>query len=312
MFDKKWFLKNQKLIRWFANTNYGRGVLGHDLDKVDLILPNAVFQKLGNKYKAEFRTHNKYSKRLFYTYKPVWKAFHWFDMNMANVYVPKLNLGFDTLTAYPAAGTNAPIDGRVLRGSVNETFSTIRAGAGTGTADSDASAAFARLEASATTDQYGGLVRSILCFDTSSLGDTATISAAVFSLKGSAKNNALGATSIDIVASTPASTSSLTNSDYGQLGTTVFASIAYASYSTSAYNDFTLDANGRANIDKTTSNNTKFGGRVAWDTSNSFGGTWASSARSGFDGNYADATGTSTDPKLVVTYTVPAGFFAIL
>src|SRR3990167_10930400 len=101
MFNEQWFLKNQRLLKLLANTKYGRDILGHSLNKVDLILQNAVFQKSGKEIKAEFRTHDKYAKRLFYEYRTIWKAFHWFDMNVANIYIPKLNLGFDTLTVYP-------------------------------------------------------------------------------------------------------------------------------------------------------------------------------------------------------------------
>lgn len=307
IFDKTWFLKHQTLLKWFANTKYGKGLLGHGLDRVDLILPNAVVRKNRTSYIAEFRTHDKYAKRLYYEFKPIWKAFHWFDMNVANIYVPKLNLGFDSLTAYPAAGSVEPVDGRAIRGSVDETFTTIRNGAGNSSADGNAIENYGSLTATTTSNQYSFMFRCIFCFDTSSIGGGATINSATLSLFGTDKSNGLGSPTLDIVSSTPASTSTLASSDYGNLGTTVFSDIAYASFSTSAYNDFSLNASGLSNISKTSIS--KFGTRTGWDTDNSFGGSWSSGAVTKLTGYMADQTGTSNDPKLTVTYTLPGGFF---
>ena len=145
MFDKEWFLQNQKRLLWLANTFYGRNVfcingkrsLVGD-NKIIGILPNAIFWQEQDKYKVEIRTCNKFSRRLFYAYKPVWKVFHWFDINIANPFVPSLNLGFDTTgDLFPAAGANSPVDGRVFRSAVDEIFSTIRGGAGTGRRSAD-------------------------------------------------------------------------------------------------------------------------------------------------------------------------------
>jgi len=207
-----------------------------------------------------------------------------------------------TLTVYPDAGTGGTsVDGRIYRGPVDETFATIRAGAGS-TADTGVvndNAAF--LYANTTSNHYQFLTRSFYLFDTSALTTAATISSAVLSIYGSGKSNGLGDPGLDIVASTPASNNNLVASDFSNIGTTVFATMAYTSYSTSAYNDFTLDSNGIANISKTSVS--KFGSRVTWDTANSFTGAWASNGISTFQSYYAEETGTSKDPKLVITYT---------
>jgi hypothetical protein len=146
-------------------------------------------------------------------------------------------------------------------------------------------------------------------FDTSLLTSSANISSAVFSVYGTDKANGLGSPDYDVVASTPASNTTLAAADYGQLGTTVFASVAYASYDTAGYNGFSLDTNGIANVSKT--GVSKFGARLSWDTDGSFGGSWGSAQGTRFNSNTADATGTTNDPKLVVTYTIPGGFFYI-
>lgn len=273
--------------------------------KILQIKPNSITWK-GQKrreYVREYRTNDKVGKRLYSAFKPLWYAVHAWDTLFANHVQPTWNLGFDTLTEYPVAGANSPVDGRVYRGPVNETFGTIRAGAGsTGDATvANDNAIF--LLATTTSNQYQFLCRSGYTFDTSDLTSSATISSAVLSIYGSGKSNALGSPGLDIVAFTPAATNDIAAADYAQFGTTVYATKAYADFSTSAYNDFTLDANGRANISKT--GISKFGATLTWDTANSFTGAWASGAISTFQAYFADQTGTSNDPKLVVTYTLP-------
>jgi len=83
---------------------------------------------------------------------------------------------------------------------------------------------------------------------------------------------------IDIYTSTPAINTSLVAGDYQQIGSTsqTGAPISYADWSTTGYNDFTLDAVGLGNINKT--GISKFGVRNAnydvsgsppnWDTEN--------------------------------------------
>ena len=210
-----------------------------------------------------------------------------------------------TLTVYPNPLTS--VDGYVRRSGSNITFSDIRDGAGTGSNYTDSDANIARLQANTSTDRYQVMQRAIILFDTSPLTAAATISAGVLSLFGQDAVANLGTAGFecDIVASTPASDTVLADSDYAQLGLTVFSSIAYASFQVEAYNDFTLDANGITNITK--EGISKFGGRGDWDLNNSFGGSWGSGLNSNFLVYTADQTGTDNDPKLVVTYTIVVG-----
>jgi hypothetical protein len=115
---------------------------------------------------------------------------------------------------------------------------------------------------------------------------------------------------MDIVSSTPVSDTVLANGDYGNTGTTPFSSVAYASLATANYTDFSLNAGGISNVSKT--GISKFGLRINWDTDNSFGGVWASSTLSGgtwSDGGY---TGTTRDPKIDITYTLPTSYKNLL
>jgi len=146
------------------------------------------------------------------------------------------------------------------------------------------------------------IYRNFVLFDTSALTSAATISASVLSLAGDTKTNAdAGLLTTHIVASTPAATNDITTADYDQLGSTSFANIVYASISTGGtYNAFTLDSNGIANISKT--GISKFGIKTDGDLNNN-----APSGQNQIEFSSADNTGTSIDPKLVVTYTVVVG-----
>src|SRR5688572_20225406 len=147
VFDEQWFKTHQRSLLWFANTRIGRWffrINGNASsvgdNRIVGILPNAIFWK-GKKrqqYHAEFRTHDKFAKRLYYGLKPIWSLLHLWDTIWANRVQPSWNVGFDTLTVYPAAGANSPVDGRVYRGAVDETFGTIIAGAGSTAVATDA------------------------------------------------------------------------------------------------------------------------------------------------------------------------------
>jgi len=218
----------------------------------------------------------------------------------------RFSFGFDTLTAYPAAGAVSPCDGYVKRDSAaaGENFATIRAGAGTtfSVAGVNANATYLWVD-NITSGNFNSLFRGFWLFDTSGLTASATISATVLSLFGENKSNGLGDDSIEIVSATPAATDTLENADYSQVGTTSFSSIAYADFSATAYNDFTLSAGGRANVSKT--GISKFATRGGWDLSGTFGGIWGNGLTSRFLVTVSSDAGASPDPKLVVTYTLP-------
>ncbi len=314
-FTSQWFALHQAKLLWLLNTPVV-GVWFRWVMCIDLVGPIAEIQPHCITYDrhpvwreanwelqqiTRFHTHVKYAKRIYYAFRPLWWGLHFWDWLVADRWVPELSFGFDTLTAFPAAGSNSPVDGLVQRGSVNETFSTIRSGAGNVAADTTTTLE-ALLRGSNTSNQFDFLTRSIFCFDTSALTAPASISSAVISCFGVSKGNGLGTADIHICGATPAATNTLASSDYGQLGSVSFANVAYASFSTSAYNDFTLNGSGVSNIDKT--GISKFGYRLSWDINNSFGGTWGSFQSATLYSRAADQTGTSNDPTLTVTYSL--------
>jgi hypothetical protein len=159
---------------------------------------------------------------------------------------------------------------------------------------------------SATTNKWDEIKRTFLLFDTSALTASATISAATISLKGdgSTTYDQEGTAQLGIVATTPASNTSATTADYDQFGTTELATrVDFGSWSTSAYNDLPLNATGIAAISKT--GVSKFGARISWDTDNAEP-TWNATKKINTLSWVRPSATSSTDPKLVITYTLPA------
>ena len=330
VFGIKWFEKHQsKLLLllnapivkyWFRWTMRIRSYDCPSGTKITNIKPNSY--SWGDKYikkgkrvflerTTDFRTHDKYSKRLYFAFKPLWYTMHALDWAMLDRVeaLTKLSFGFSTLTVYPdASPETTSVDGRVSRSPVDEVWATIRAGAGNGFSDSATQEQSPSIGSNGTTDHWEVLRRNIYLFDTSALTAGATISGAVFSTRGYNKADNLGiAPTLAMVASTPASNTALANADFSQLGSTRQADtdITYSGYSTTGYNDWTMNATGLGNISKT--GVSKFGVRFGFDADNTTP-TWANGTNSYFGTNFADQTGNTSDPKLVVTYTASTNY----
>lgn len=214
-----------------------------------------------------------------------------------------------TLTVYPEPGVT--VDGRVREQysiSSGVSWTTIVNDAGNGNDSASTLIRAPQFASDDSTDTWRLLRRSIMLFDTSALTSGATISAATLSLYGTAKLDDLSATpTTNIYSSAPASDTTLADGDFNSLGSTAFATaITYASWSTVAYNDFTLNASGLAGISKT--GITKMGTRnPEYDVADS-SPTWADSVTSYTEHSSSDHTGTTQDPKMVITYTAGSTF----
>ncbi len=260
--------------------------------------------------RTDFRTHPKYGKRLYFAFKPIWWAMHYWDEIFADSYAPEYSFGFSTLTAYPDAHTEtATVDGRVVQSGAAVDFTTLVAGAGDGARDDFDNENAISILSSSTATKWNHIIRSIFLFDTSIIGSGATINSATFSLYGSGKADGIAITpNINIYTSAPASNAAIVAGDFDSLGSTAQCdtAITYAGYSTSAYNDFLFNATGRGNVSKTSIS--KFGARNAnYDVANS-APTWGFDNQSRLNGWFADSSGTSTDPKLVVDYSTPVAY----
>lgn len=267
----------------------------------------ASLQSTGT-YTADIRTHPKYAKRLYDAFRPLWWLCHGWDQWIANPLRPAWNLGFDTLpAAYPDPDPETTtFDGSVVRSGVDEPWSTLRSGAGTGVDDTVVWLRGVSFIASTTTNQWATLWRAELVFDTSGIGAANDVSAAVLSLYGNGQqaDPTGNAPNIDIYASSPASYTGATATDYSGIGSVsqTGAPISYAGWLGSAYNAFTLNPTGRATIVKT--GLSAFAIRNPnYDVAN-VAPAWASGAWTYIECYAADQAGKANDPKLVVTYTL--------
>lgn len=261
-------------------------------------------------YTADLRTHPKFAKRIYHAFAPFWWTLHAWDWAIADRWVPALSAGFSTLTVYPDAGdpgTNT-VDGYARRGTfpggpVSESFSLIRSNNGTD-ASGSAGGAAAALYGATTSNQFQELSRGFLLFNTAALGASALITAATLSLYSQEGTTELGSDALHIAGAALASPTSLAASDYSNVSRTSFGSITSGAWTgfSAAYNDISLNASGLAAIALT--GVTQFSAQLGWDLNNSFTGAWGSGLRTHFSWLCADASGTSTDPKLVVTYTL--------
>lgn len=215
--------------------------------------------------------------------------------------------GNTTSTFNPAAGNTTAYDGLARIQGANTTFSTLNnQTTSTQAFPTETSTTGTRTIASTTTNQFSQIGRGVFGFVTSMIGSD-TISSATLSLYGSSKLTGLGNVDFCVVTMTPNSESNMTGTEYNysRYGTTqLAAAINSASFSTTGYNDFALNASGLAHINK--SGNTFFGTEDSWALADSFSGSWVSNANTQMIVFHADETGTSKDPKLVVEHAAAA------
>lgn len=306
VFSKQWFTEHQDALLRFANSKIGRRTLrihgkrsGVGNRRIISIEPHAItWDNEDGTYSLELRTHNKYAKRLYHAFKPLWWTLHGWDMGIANRLAPGLNAGFDTLNAAPLPGSGGTtMDGWVERTPNNdETFATIIAGAGTDHSTGGTSLQV-YLEAGSSSNKFDQLDRSIMTFDTSIINPLSTIQSASLSLYVTDKYTGLGSTTVNVTGATPAANNKLTNGDFQQFGSVTFASTT----PTNGNNTLSLNSSGIANITK--GGISAFGLRLGWDAAGSFTGTWSVFEDTYYNFASADSFGSSQDPTLTVTYT---------
>lgn len=200
-----------------------------------------------------------------------------------------------TLTSYPDPDPETTtVDGFVLY--ENASWSTCRSAA-TGSVASDSSSTF---DLRVNTNYR--IARLFTLFDTSALTAAATISAADLSLyktTGDGQDDA-GGKSVYVVQTTPASNTALTTSDFDDVGSTSGGSSAVSSgwiNATTGYQTVSLNGTGIGWISKT--GITKLGLRGSYDFDNVTPGSRLHIN----DLGTSEQSGTTQDPKLVITYT---------
>jgi len=218
----------------------------------------------------------------------------------------------DSLTFYPGVGAVDGFARRTFSQGGGELWSDLRINDGNSSgyaaADTELLAFFP--DGEGYPDKWVQIRRCIYMPDTSALPDGCTITSATFSIRGSATATVdylgLGATFMaTIVSATPDSVNAIIDSDYGQVGSTIYSTtIDYPSWITNGYNTFTFNSVGIAAISKTS--NTFLGLReVTYDIDNTAPAWQAWVNRTSISG-YFSSQGTGYKPKLVVVYTLPS------
>lgn len=315
--EDQFFVLYQPLLLAIANTRFGRDLLciPKEYPRIVHMRKNCVHAlQADGSILADVRVGAKWANVIRSRFSAFQSYVRYFQANACLIDLPASSglkaaraLSCTSLTAYPDPDPETTTcDGSCFGFDDTATFSTIRSEAGFGSDDTQPFDEVATVQDSKTAN-FRAITRGIFKFDTSSIGAGQVISAAVLSLYGKDKTDTLAATTdINIYATTTASNTSLTSSDYNIANwtfTQCSTTIAYASWSTAGYNDFTLNATGIATI--STSGVTTFGTASAkYDEINSSpvaingGVNHISQLRAYF----ADQAGTGNDPQLVVTY----------
>ena len=256
---------------------------------------------------TDFRTNNKFSRRLYYAFRPLWYLIHCWDLTAARL-IPALDLGFSTLTVFPDPGNpgtntcNGWVTGNAAAPGIpfltlrtTPTSSSVTQGTGN-----------LALEIAGIGSGWISISRVFHLYLTSSLGSNASISRAIQSGYGQFYNNNTGLDfAVNLYGSSPASPVQLTPGDYDSVGSTSFSSsIDQGVFNTGNYNNFTLNAAGLAAINPT--GVTQFGYRES-----NYDGPGITPATSTGTVVFLfwseDGGGATKGPKLVVTYSVSVG-----
>ena len=226
---------------------------------------------------------------------------------------PTINIGLTTTTVYPdPSPETTTVDGYARYNSTGVSWASIISANGGQFNDSAVDSVLWQISGSTGTgvsSTFDVLTRSFTLFDTSSIADSDSIDSGTMSLYCTSK---LDEFSVDptmgIMGATTASNTALASSDFqGTFSNqTLFATAkTHGSFTTSAYNDYTLNSSGLSAVSKT--GVTKIGLRHAEDIT---GGTSPQQATSARDWNVvcssADTTGTSQDPKLAIVHSASA------
>lgn len=332
-FDRRWFEKYQDHLVRFVNTRLGRWffAIGEDdipfAKKIMEIAPNRVSLdykviKVNGEWRLQkttvFRTHNRYQKRLEYIYRrmkniiPAAALAKMMQPGVAGWQVVMPFLALTTDTFYPDPNTETTSVDGWAQDSSSTLWSVLQPAAGDGAADSNAAGSGSDIACpmvlGASPDFYT-IRRGIFLFDTSSIDNSAVVSAATFSnYITKTWDEMTTAGSISVCSSAPASNTAIVAGDFDSLGTTKFATDqTIAGISLDAYTDWALNGSGLAAISLTSV--TKLGTRCKADIDNSAPTIGGSGNKSmGTEVSFAETTGTSKDPKLAVTYSVPTTY----
>lgn len=319
--EDQWFSLFQPLLLKIANTSSGRDLLCIDesFPKIHEIGKNYIkhYKSLphgGYEVKADFRVGAKWANVIRYKWHEFkTEAKKHYEREEGKILIPSLYWNgvlvaaraTDTFYPNPAPGTTSISGG--IAGASNADWATAGNNTTGSTFTGNTMPAWAR--AFTTTYSRG---RCFALFDTSTLTSGANISAGVISFYGASSERAVDTAFdyITIVQASPASNTAVAAADFIEIGSITNPTEGIDSgerkpvsgFSTSGYTDFTLNSTGRGWISKT--GVSKFGVREGDDTQASAFVGLGSEQNNIVEVYTANETGTSKDPKLVVTYTI--------
>lgn len=201
--------------------------------------------------------------------------------------------------------------GEVQAGGVS--WATLIAAAGNTVNNNSTTMWGSYIAAHADADKWTTNYRAIIAFDTSPLGPSATVTEATLSVYGKSPwSDGLSISQdMNVFEATPADPTNIVAGDYAQTGGVSFSTaITVAGGDAADYNDFLLDANGRANVDT--------GGVSGFSVKNeNYDADAVQPAHTASQVSrqtliQSKQAGTSQDSKLEVAFTMgPAGYAAL-
>lgn len=276
-----------------------------DIEKFIIINPPILVQDPNGDIQKVVSTDETHTKTVFYREDPLQATIETLEHTISvcgiegSTKIQPGKIGRTTATIYPDADPESTsCDGNVSDVVNGGNWSTLHNDSNGNGVDDSGTGLHVR---SQNNGGQANINRMFLLFDTSILGSRATISSATISLYGTGSAFTGGSENIRCVTTNPSSNTGLQASDYSTCGTTAQSSseVALNGVSTTGYNDWPLNSTGLSNISLT--GISKFGMRMTNDANNSnpAGGTKGATFYS------ADQSGTSNDPKIVITYTAP-------
>ncbi len=315
MNDAQWFKFYQPSLIGLVNTDNGRDLfdISRDLPTIVEIGPWYYKWIIGKgEYQSEFHSRAVFFRRLLHRWDEIIRGLEhplfaprYVLHNGKKLAVP---MGGATLTAYPDADTeSATVDGYIGFQGLDPDDRINWSTATTDNGDNVTITRDAHALLNSTWFQRSGtwedVLRSFMLFDTSGIGSN-VVTDAVYSFTSNQATDTASELTFNIVASTPASNTALVAADYDNVGTTSFGTIESdaVTHDSATYNAITFNSSGEEHV--STSGITKLAMRWEADRANAEPSSGTNGA--GCTQLSADTTGTSKDPKLVVTHIAAA------
>lgn len=310
--EDRWFDLHQAVLLRMANTKYGRDLLciPQEYPTIVQVRKDSVKSLLETNgihttFLSDFRADSKWANVVRSRFSQFQSYSRYFLNDDNGVRLsPMVRLARSvvaaTSTFYPDANVETTtVDGYVRKNDSNDWATTRGAADGTAAVD-DGTNSLCWVGGNGSVYD---LIRWFNLFNTGpTIGDSDTISSATYSMYITGVTETLASGSVNVFTCTPASNTAIVTADYDQVASVAQATARIISgLSTSAYNDWTLNATGLSSISKT--GVTKFALRNSYDYNNTDPGI--SGGYSRIDGIGADTSGTTQDPKLVVVHASP-------